>query len=55
MNDVIYSMWVDPNKLAAQIRKLQETGAFVQSVKLISTKYDRVQYEIEYTDITNLN
>ena len=55
MYDISYCMWVRPRDLAPQIKKLQDTGAFIQSVVLIEDKKDRVQYSVTYTDLTRDN
>ena len=51
MKEYLFFMDVDADVLPAQIKKLQETNAFVQMVEIVG----KLKYRITYTDITNKN
>lgn len=52
MNEETFFMHVTAANLAAQITKLQDTGAFIQWV-MLKERLGKPVYEIQYTDIVN--
>ena len=53
--NTLYCTWVTPYNLANQIKKLQDTGAFIQSVVIVESNTGVTKYEVSYTDITKDN